>query len=210
MFYRFVLISLIAIQAVSATEFDYFILVLSWSPNFCATNHNASKESQCDTGKKYGFVLHGLWPQHERGYPQNCTQEKIPADLTAKCEIFPSKGLCHHEWKKHGTCSGLGVAGYFDLSQQLKDSVKIPKAYQAPEQTFRTSVEELKSEFVAENEGFSLNSLAPYCSGSGRFLKEIFFCYDKEGQSRQCSQEVLNRSAKSCAQADGFVVRNVR
>lgn len=216
-FYQAVLMTFILVQTAlaadavnKATEFDYYVLVLSWSPDFCVTNRNSNKEPQCDVGKKYGLVLHGLWPQYEQGYPQSCTQEKIPANLTTKCKIFPSDKLCHHEWEKHGTCAGLGVAGYLDFSQQLKDNVKIPKMYQTPEQAFRTSVEILKSAFVEVNKGFSEDSLAPYCSDSGRFLKEIFFCYDKKGKSRQCSREVLNRSAKSCAQSDGFVVRSLR
>jgi len=191
-------------------DFDYYVLVLSWSPDFCATNRNAANESQCSIGRKYGFVLHGLWPQFEKGYPADCNVEQIPKNIKNKCEVFPSMKLCQHEWEKHGTCSNLGAAGYLDFTAQLKNNVVIPDAYKTPDKTFRINTAQLKTDFIGKNAGFSPESIAPYCSGSGRFLKEVFFCYDKGGKSRACSAEVLNRSAKSCAQKDGFVIRNVR
>lgn len=199
-----------AVAKSSPPDFAYYVLVLSWSPDFCATNQQAAHSTQCESGRKYGFVLHGLWPQHEKGYPENCSNEKIPYSLRNKCEIFPTLGLCHHEWEKHGTCSGLGVAGYLDLSAKLKNSVVIPEHFKAPHTPLRTSVEQLKADFIAVNASFSKESLAPYCSGSGRFLKEVFFCYDKNGKPRACSAEILNRSAKSCGQKEGFIIRNVK
>lgn len=191
-------------------DFSYYVLVLSWSPDFCATNKKAADTPQCEVGRKYGFVLHGVWPQHEKGYPESCSTERIPNNLKSKCDIFPTQGLCFHEWEKHGTCSKLGAAGYLDFSAQLKNSVVIPSTYKAPEKTLRTSTEQLKTDFIATNASLSQDSIAPYCSGSGRFLKEVFFCFDKNGQPRACSEEVLHRSAKSCAQKDGFVIRNVK
>lgn len=204
-----ILLSLISCSAI-ASDFDYYVLVLSWSPDFCATNPKATKDPQCSVGSKYGFVLHGLWPQYETGYPQSCSTVQLSDAAKTQCDIFPSPKLCQHEWQKHGTCSGLDATGYLSLSAKLKKSVVIPDAYQMPETTFRTTVARLKADFVAKNSGFTTDSVAPYCSGSGRFLKEVFFCYDKAHQSRACSSEVLKGSAKSCAQEDGFVVRNVR
>lgn len=203
-------ISCTALAEDTAGTFDYYVLVLSWSPDFCATNPKAAKDPQCSIGSKYGFVLHGLWPQFESGYPHSCSAVQLSDAARAQCDIFPSANLCDHEWQKHGTCSGLGATGYLALSGKLKKSVVIPESYKMPEQTFRTTVARLKADFVAKNSGFTTDSIAPYCSGSGRFLKEVFFCYDKAQQPRACSPEVLKSSAKSCAQPDGFVVRNVR
>lgn len=191
-------------------DFNYYVAVLSWSPDFCATNAKAATTPQCEVGRKYGFVLHGVWPQFEQGYPEDCSNEQIPNNIKNKCEIFPTVGLCQHEWKKHGTCSKLGAAGYLDFSAKLKNSLVIPDAYQAPKTPLRTNIEQFKADFVSKNADFSKDAIAPYCSGSGRFLKEVFFCYDKNGKSRACSVEVLNRSAKSCAQKDGFLIRNVK
>ena len=204
------LISGCATAVNAPSGFDYYILVLSWSPDFCATNPRAVKESQCSVGSKYDFVLHGLWPQHEVGYPESCSKLALSDSAKGQCDIFPSEKLCQHEWEKHGTCSGLEATGYLSLAGKLKRGVVIPEAYQHPEQTFRTTVEQLKADFVKKNRALTADSIAPYCSGSGRFLKEVFFCYDKAHRPRACSAEVLKSSAKSCAQSDGFVVRNVR
>ena len=192
----------------SNNDFDYYVLVLSWSPEFCS-NSQKTNEEQCKIGRKYDFVLHGLWPQHEKGYPSECSTQKIPRKIEKKCNIFPSKKLCYHEWKKHGTCSGLNAAGYLDLSKSLKESVVIPNKYKLPEKPFKTTLDELKSEFIAANPGFSNNSIAPYCK-KGNYLKEVFFCYNKNGKPRSCSKEVLKKSAKSCGKKDGFIIRNVR
>src|SRR5688572_25487595 len=47
---------------------DYFVLALSWSPTFCASEQAAGERLQCGTGRKYAFVVHGLWPQYRKGW----------------------------------------------------------------------------------------------------------------------------------------------
>lgn len=210
-----VITSLAVPNAVSAQnrgtpgQFDFYVLTLSWSPDYCAKNGDRDPQ-QCKAGKKLGFVLHGLWPQYQKGYPANCTVEKLPLKVKQQFPgLFPSDKLYSHEWTKHGTCSGKKPAEYLALSKQLKDSVAIPSAYNRPIKPFRTTIKGLKNAFVSSNPELNTNSIAPYCSGSGRFLQEVFFCYSKDGQPGICSEEILNRSKKSCGQPD-FLVRNVR
>src|ERR1700690_2244045 len=52
--------------------FDYYVLSLSWSPEFCAGPAGARDAAQCGEGRQYAFVVHGLWPQYERGFPESC------------------------------------------------------------------------------------------------------------------------------------------
>ena len=54
-------------------EFDFYVLALSWSPSFCEAAQERgglgkSQQMQCG-GRPYSFVVHGLWPQNERGFP---------------------------------------------------------------------------------------------------------------------------------------------
>jgi ribonuclease T2 len=91
----------------------------------------------------------------------------------------------------------------------LKDSVVIPAAFRSPEQPIRTTSAQLKKDFVASNPAFAESSLAPYCSGSGRYLKELYLCYSPDGVTRKCSSEILRDSSRSCGGPD-FLVRNVR
>lgn len=193
----------------SMADFDYYVLSLSWSPQYCATD-GSNDTQQCSLGRKLGFVLHGLWPQYETGYPSNCTDESFPSGLKKEFPgLYPSDALYTHEWEKHGTCSGLKPAEFLAASKQLRDAVAIPAAYQSPVQSFRVTVDQLKADFLAANPSLKADDLAVLCSDSGRFLSELRVCFTIEGQPRPCSAEVLKAASKSCGQAD-FMVRNVK
>src|SRR5690606_37710233 len=63
-----------------AGEVDYYVMALSWSPNWCAPQVDARGSPQCDGSTDFGWVLHGLWAQHEDGWPQDCrTVERDPS-----------------------------------------------------------------------------------------------------------------------------------
>lgn len=193
----------------STADFDYFVLALSWSPTYCATD-GADDSQQCSPGKRYGFVLHGLWPQYEQGFPSNCSTEKFPSELQDQfAGLYPNDKLFTHAWEKHGTCSGLSPIEYMTLAQQLKQAVRIPEAYQAPLQPFRTTSQQMEQAFVQANPGFNALAFAIYCTGDGRFLKEMFVCFDLTGKPRACSQEVQRKAMRSCRNPN-FLVRNVR
>jgi ribonuclease T2 len=190
-------------------DFDFYVMDLSWSPDYCAGTH-ADDPQQCSLGKKLGFVLHGLWPQYTRGYPSDCSNVTFPQDVQAKFpNLYPSAKLYTHEWDKHGTCSGLKPLEYLTLSQSLKESIAIPPAYRNPARAFRATVDDLKAAFVGVNSSLSEDALAVQCSGSGRFLKELVVCFSRDGQPTACSAEIQKDAAKSCGRAD-FLVRNVK
>jgi len=192
-----------------SADFSFYVLNLSWSPDYCASS-GSDDAQQCSLGKKLGFVLHGLWPQYNQGWPEYCASDKFPAELKLKYpNLYPSASLYEHEWDKHGTCSGLTPEEYLALSKQLRDSVAIPARYKAPEQPVRVTTAQLKKDFVAVNPALSEGALAVYCSGSGRFLSELYVCFSSEGKPQACSQEIHAKSAKSCGQPD-LLVRNVR
>lgn len=193
----------------SLGEFDYFLLALSWSPDYCATS-GTDDPQQCSIGRKLGFVLHGLWPQYNRGYPSDCTREKLTDEVKSQFPgLYPSDKLYDHEWEKHGTCTGLSTTAYLTLSKYLKESVVIPAAYRSPEAPFRTTVKQLVQEFATANPGFSSNSFAVNCSSNGRYLKELRVCFSREGQPTACGMDVQKDAQKSCQSPD-FLVRNIR
>ena len=120
-----------------AGDFDYFALVLSWSPTYCAGEGDRN-EAQCNGKRPYAFVLHGLWPQYTKGWPDSCRTDKKPwvpqATIDRMLDIMPSPRLVIHEYRKHGTCSGLEPEGYYGLSRRLFSSVKIPPRFVMPNQ----------------------------------------------------------------------------
>lgn len=198
-----------SLVAPSSFRFDFWVLALSWSPDYCATD-GADDVQQCSPGRKLGFVLHGLWPQYNTGYPSYCSQAKLPPALPAVFpNLYPNTALYAHEWEKHGTCSGLGPEGYLAQSAKLKDAVAIPAAYRDMPQPLRTTPRQIKSNILAANQGMKDWSLAVFCSGSGRYLQELWVCFGLDGQPTACSSEIRSRESKSC-QASTVTMRNMR
>ena len=116
-------------------QFDYYILALSWSPSYCEARQDRTpdraRERQCD-GRPFSFVVHGLWPQYERGFPSYC---QVPAPrldrniVGSMLDLMPSPRLIFHEWDQHGTCSGLSPHAYFESVRNARAAVKIPPEY---------------------------------------------------------------------------------
>jgi ribonuclease T2 len=186
-------------------QFDYYAVSMSWSPSFCATHRDAD---QC--GRGMGFVMHGLWPQYEAGYPESCSNEQLPGAVKGQyAALYPSPKLIGHEWSKHGTCSGLAPDAYFALSSKLKGQLVIPPAYVKPAAPLRASPGEFVQAFKAANPAMVVNSVLPFCDGGGRFLREMHACFDKSGASRSCSQGEIKRSYNSCRQ-ESFLLQSVR
>jgi ribonuclease T2 len=191
-------------------QFDYYLLSLSWSPSYCASLPRDKFDPQCNRrdGKRYSFVLHGLWPQFERGWPQDCpTADRgfVPRPVaTRMLDIMPSEKLVFHEYRKHGTCSGLGIDGYFDLARQLHNKVKIPANLQdvSDPRTFMSPGNLIK-EVLAVNPGMPATSIAVECGGPGNRLKEIRVCFDKQGEFRACGRN--ENQAKLCSAPSMYV-----
>ena len=188
-----------------AGKFDYYVMSLSWSPSFCESGRGgASADQQCRPrgGKRYSFVLHGLWPQFERGWPQDCqTPDRgfVPRPVANRMlDIMPSDKLVFHEYRKHGTCSGLGVDGYFDLARKIHNGVKIPERYQnLNDPRFVVSPDELVGDFVAANPGLKRDMIVAKCGGPGNRLEEVRICFDRDGKYRACGKNEDQR--KACA-----------
>jgi ribonuclease T2 len=199
-----------------AGQFDYYALVLSWSPTYCASPENADDGHQCNRrdGRRYAFVLHGLWPQYERGYPESCRTRKrpyVPQNIIdGMLDIMPSPRLVIHEYRKHGTCSGLNPASYFALSRRLFETIRIPERYRNPFETQFVSPENLASEFLKENPNLRPDMLAISCAGPGNRLREIRICMTRDGQPRACGRNENQR--KMCSARSMYVppVRSTR
>ena len=113
--------------------FDYYVLVLTWMPSYCRDEGKRRKDRQCDVTKPHAFLLHGLWPQHEVGWPKDCPTHKrpwVPESVIAEMrDIMPSKNLVIHEYRAHGTCSGLEPAQYFAAARVLYERVSVPPRF---------------------------------------------------------------------------------
>src|ERR1700716_2994268 len=119
-------------------QFDFYVLSLSWSPSFCeaAGERGTPPQQQCGA-RPYSFVVHGLWPQYEKGFPEFCQQPAPRLDrniVSSMLDLMPAPRLIFNEWDKHGTCSGLAPRAYFETVRKVRAQVKIPDAYLDPKQ----------------------------------------------------------------------------
>jgi ribonuclease T2 len=172
-------------------QFDYYLLSLSWSPEFCLGKGRSAPQDQCGT-KRYGFVVHGLWPQYKIGYPQNCqaTPDDVPEDIVrATLPIMPSTQLIEHEWDKHGKCSGLAVDQYFKLIETGFSQLHIPPALQNPQKPLRMRPGKLRKDFLAANPNLTADSAVVLCKG--QMLSEVHLCLDKTLNATACAPDVV-------------------
>lgn len=196
-----------------AGDFDYYALVLSWSPTYCATTETPQRDPQCNgsSGRPYAFVLHGLWPQYERGYPERCwTKDRpfVPKSLIkSMLDIMPSPKLVIHEYKKHGTCSGLKPYGYYALSRQLFEKITIPTRYVRPNKPQTVTPKQLENEFIEFNPELKHDMIAVSCKRQRNRLNEIRICFTKNGKLRQCGS---NENQRRLCRARSLYVPPVR
>lgn len=159
--------------------FDYYVFTLSWSPEFC---HSHADAAECSG--HLGFVVHGLWPQYVDGYPENCSTEPGLADPASMTDIIPDAGLVVHEWKTHGTCSGLDADAYFKTVRQAYGTVKIPSQVAAPQRGLSITPDDLKEDFLRANPRLKAEDMTVSCGNN--WLTAVSFCMDKQLQPRAC------------------------
>jgi ribonuclease T2 len=188
-----------------AGAFDYYLFSLSWSPEYCAGSPGGGGASQCDGARQFGFVVHGLWPQNEHGYPQSCSSNSwVNKEVIQRLlPIMPSEQLIRYEWRKHGACSSLTASQYFAKVEDAYALVTIPPPYKNPKDAVSVAPRRLKSDLVAANRNFTEKNFALVCKG--RFLSEVRVCLDKDLNPRACGSDIRD----SC-RAEKVILRPVR
>ena len=170
---------------------DYYTLALSWSPTYCASKKGRRDRAQCGSERRFAFVVHGLWPQYNRGWPQFCNTNQRwvgRGQIKRMLDIMPSKRLIIHQWKKHGTCTRLGQKAYFKLTRQLFDKILTPARYLSPQKPVLITPQKLISDFIKTNRGLTAASLSVQC-GNARDrarLSELRVCFSKSGEFTPC------------------------
>lgn len=186
--------------AEEAGDFDYWVLSLSWSPTWCALEGAARGAEQCD--RDLGWSLHGLWPQHERGYPEYCaTAARDPsrAETGAMADIMGSGGLAWHQWKKHGRCSGLTPRDYFATSRRAYAAVRRPQALRRAEPV-RLPARAVEAAFLEADPALFADAITITCR-EGR-IQEARICLDRDDLApRACGPDVI----RDCRQDDALL-----
>ncbi len=192
------LVLLLAVASVAAQDrrqnqpgqFDFYVLSLSWSPSFCesAGERGTPPQQQC-AARPYSFVVHGLWPQYEKGFPEFCQQPAPRLDrniVSSMLDLMPAPRLIFREWDRHGTCSGLSPNAYFETVRKARAVVKIPEAYIALNAPLTVTPDEVEEAFVKANPGLPRDGIAVTCDS--RRLGEVRICLGKDLRFSACPE----------------------
>ena len=166
------------------------VLALSWSPQFCKTHEGNDYDSQCKSVTKYGFILHGLWPDGEgRKNPQWC--KRVPA---VSAEVLrqsycatPSVSLMQHEWAKHGSCIESDAGRYFRAGTLLFNALKFPDMDALSRS--QLDVGAFTTAFVAANTGVSADMVRVSVTPLG-WLEDVRLCLGKNYRPKACPRDI--------------------
>ncbi len=181
-----------AIAEGTSGDFDYYVLALSWSPNWCDREGHAKGSPQCDATRDFGWILHGLWPQYERGWPDYCkTNQRAPsrADTAAMADIMGTSGLAWHQWKKHGVCSGLSSGDYYALSRDAFAKITRPAVFRKLTKDYTLPASVIEDAFLAENPDLDPDMLTVTCKSNQ--IQEVRICLTKKLEPRTCGADVI-------------------
>ena len=175
-----------------AGEFDYYVLSLSWSAAWCALEGDASDDPQCDAGRALTFILHGLWPQNEEGWPSWCrTGERDPSRaLTASmADLMGGSGSAFYQWKKHGRCSGLSPETYFQTARKAYDSISIPKFLSDVSRPLVLPASVIEDALIEANPGLAPDQITITCKDG--LIREARICLTRDLAPRRCGADVI-------------------
>lgn len=194
---RFLILALLVAAGAARAEgerpgdFDYYVLSLSWSPTWCALEGDRRGSPQCEDDADFGWVLHGLWPQYDDGWPSYCpTSERNPSrsDTSAEADLFGTSGNAWHQWNKHGRCTGLSAREYYRLAREAYDRVTRPEIFRKLEAPIRLPASVVEDAFLEENPNLDADEITITCK-SGR-IQEARICMTRDLQLRDCGRGV--------------------
>lgn len=177
-------------------EFDFYVLALSWSPGFCEEIGDRRSSRQCEKGRRLGFVVHGLWPQYERGFPSNCGAERgLPRAALDEAEgVFPEESLARYEWRQHGTCSGLGPVEFMKAVRAARAKVQVPEALSDLGEDGRTTPQAIERAFADANPGLRSDMISVQCRRGA--LQEVRICFTRDLRGFRPCPEVDRRACR--------------
>jgi ribonuclease T2 len=163
-----------------------YTLALTWAPEFCRNGgFTPSARFECGSGNRFGFALHGLWPDGiGKDWPQYCTTTELLPPVVIKGMLCstPSAQLIQHEWAKHGTCTGLTQSAYFAKSSGLYAKLRYPDMNALSRRPL--TVGQFAAAFARANPGVPAEAVRVTAKNS--WLDELWLCLDTRFKYVRC------------------------
>jgi ribonuclease T2 len=112
-----------------ASGFDFYVLALSWSPAYCLAEGAAPTGSNALKTVIWALSCMVSGRRTKPATPNSAlarTRARALATGPGLSRLLPSMGLIGHQWRKHGSCSGLTQRDYFDVTRAARERISIP------------------------------------------------------------------------------------
>ncbi|MEM7519897.1 MAG: ribonuclease T2 [Pseudomonadota bacterium] len=175
-----------------AGVFDYYVVALSWSPNWCLREGDARRSPQCAADTGHGWILHGLWPQYHRGFPAFCkTAERPPSRRMTSdmADIMGTSGLAWHQWRKHGVCTGLSAPDYYALSREAYARIVRPEIFRKLAREVKLPAKVVEDAFLKFNPNMEPDGVTITCKAGQ--IQETRVCMSKSLDPVPFGQDVV-------------------
>lgn len=166
-----------------------YTLALSWTPEFCRFRESDRNHARQCSGRagRFGFTVHGLWPDGGRGWPQYCGSARLEADaIRANMCISPDAGLMAHQWAKHGSCMAKRPETYFKVTRILYQGLRWPDFIRLSREDGLTAGM-IRTRFADANPGWFPEAVGVHLDRKG-WLEELRLCYDKRFMPKRCDK----------------------
>lgn len=169
-----------------------FTLAVSWSPEYCRGNRDPASIQCSGRNGRFGFVLHGLWPEAAFGPPpQWCSTFPRPQPETIRRNMCstPVPRLIEHEWAKHGSCMATTPEAYWGIATHIWARFQWPDAMRLSLQPGLT-VGQLREAVVLANPGLKREAVGVLVSDKG-WLRELRICHNRQYRAAACRRGAL-------------------
>ena len=165
-----------------------YTLAVSWSPEFCKGREGEARHRTQCSGRngRFGFVVHGLWPEGRSSWPQWCrtSRQLSPAEARRNMCMSPSAALLARQWTKHGSCMVRKPETYFKVTRILWDGLTMPDADRLSREN-GLKAGRLREAFAIANPGWPEEAVGIKLNQRG-WLQELRLCYAKDFMPTRC------------------------
>lgn len=169
----------------------YYTLAVSWTPQYCKTSRGGARDAlQCQSDNRFGFTLHGLWPDgYGKDWPQYCKPSGLLPRKVIRDHLCatPSVQLIQHEWEKHGTCMPTTPTKFFALSRKLYQALRYPDMAALAARS-SLSARDFAEAFAMQNKGMVADGIRLNVTRDGS-LSEVWICMDRKYRYIACPQQ---------------------
>jgi ribonuclease T2 len=203
-------VGLSSVQNEEKGGFQFYVFAHSWQPSFCFGTSYPGCVSPQDYWRTH-FTVHGLWPEMNKGpHPGFCSKEDLDIERVRAAlgeatleKYWPNVKVMensthydefwHHEWSRHGTCSGLDQVTFFKTAIQKIELDGTPAFVTAHVGQMVSAADVRKSFGGAQYAVLKCD---------GKRLSQVFTCYNKTDVNvplslRPCAPHVLQEDTCS-------------